>query len=995
MNQLSLKVRVIILITITAAILATSMLLTVYQLMVSDYEALVSEREQAKIERLVAELGLTQQQRLLSLEAFTARVLDDNGALLPPTILQERLQRPSVASDQFPDGLLVFDGSATAIAERDFVPNRLGTNYADRMHFQRAEGSKKPVISEPILGRVTGLPLLSFLHPIISYEGNIIGYIGGTLDLSNTPLMPSIPDLDNDPYVTTIVIDPHNRLFVSVQERFTEPQKLPAQGTDALVDAAAELRPSGSLIEHEQRRYIVATQALPDLGWIVLRAIPYEMAIAPAKATYRRFLYISLAALLSVALAAIWAASSLTLPLTRMTDRLNNMAKDARLDSDFDEQGGPEIASLARAMNRLAQERNSADAAVRETEGFLTSVLEAATELSIIATDSTGIITVFNKGSENLLGYSKDELVQKKTPALLHLESEVIARAQELSDELGAPIQGFQVFVAKAEREGLENREWTYVHKSGRHITVSLTVTVVRDEAGTVKGYLGIAQDITARKRMDQMKSEFISTVSHELRTPLTSISGALGLIVGGGLGEVPDKVNHLLSTAHRNSKRLGHLINDLLDIEKIASGKLHFDMQPQPLTPLILQAIESNEAYGAPRGITINFSDTDLDPHVQVDGQRLLQVLANLLSNAIKFSPDDSAVNVFLESTDNGVVVSIKDHGPGIPMNFRNKIFQRFAQADASDTRAKDGTGLGLAITRELIEHMGGRVGFDSKEGGGARFFFELPLAKPLHRGDSLPGLADNQATRARILVVEDDPDVAHLLMIMLNEAGYDCDTAYSGNDALRMLDETRYDLVSLDLMLPDISGLDIIGTLRRQTATRDLPIVVVSAKVEQGKLAIGGDVSHLDWLTKPIDQKHLIEVIQRQLEAARAQHLRVLHVEDDKDLHSVICAMAGDQFDIQLAPTLDEARHQVQDQHFDVILLDIGLPDGSGWDLLPDIRIAQPDAKVVILSGADLSAQDRENVEAVLLKSRLTPEALVDGISVRIQWYRSHREE
>ncbi|MFC3854044.1 response regulator [Salinispirillum marinum] len=992
MNQLSLKVRVIILIAAAAGILATGMLLTVYQLMVSDYEALVSEREQAKIERLVAELGLTQQQRLLSLEALTARVTDESGALLNPTRLQDLLRQATVASDQFPDGLLVLDSSATAIAESVFVPNRLGTNYADRAHFKRAIESRQPVISEPILGRTTGLPLLSYLYPVLSSQNELTGLIAGTLDLSNTPLIPSSPDLDNDSSVTTMVIDPQNRLFVSVQERFTEPKKLPPQGTDALVDAATALMPSGSLIEYEQRQYIVTTQALPDLGWIVLRAIPYETAIAPAKATYRQFLYISLTALLSVALAASWAAGSLTRPLTRMTDRINNMANDARFDNDFDEQGGPEVEALSRAMNRLAKERNIADAVVRETEKFLNSVLESATELSIIATDTEGTITVFNKGAENLLGYLKTELVQQNTPALFHLESEIETRARELSDELGEPIQGFQVFVSKAERDGSENREWTYVHKSGRHITVSLTVTVIRDNEGSVKGYLGIGQDITARKRMDQMKSEFISTVSHELRTPLTSISGALGLIVGGGMGELPEKVKHLLNTAHRNSKRLGHLINDLLDIEKITSGKLHFDMQRQPLKPLILQAIESNQAYGTPRGITIDFPATDLDPHVQVDGQRLLQVLANLLSNAIKFSPDNSAVKITLESTVQNVVVSINDQGPGIPMHFRNRIFQRFAQADASDSRAKEGTGLGLAITRELIEHMGGHVGFESVEGQGATFFFELPRVDSLMlEGSETVHSDDYPASKGTILVVEDDPDVAHLLTIMLKEAGYDCDMAYCGYDAMRMLDEGHYDLVSLDLMLPDISGLEIITKLRRQTVTRDLPIVVVSAKVEQGKLALVGDVSHLDWLSKPIDQTHLIDVIQRQLDTTREHHARILHIEDNKDLHDVICAMAGEQFDIQLAQTLAEAYHRLQQDFFDVILLDLGLPDGSGWDLLPDIRTSQPEAKIVILSGDELSAQERENVEVVLLKSRLTPELLIEGISDRVQRFRS----
>ncbi|KDE41012.1 Sensory box histidine kinase/response regulator [Nitrincola lacisaponensis] len=995
MNRFSLTSRITLLLVLASGLLAVGMSLTVYQLLASNYEALVAEREQAKIERLVAEVELIQQQRLLSLEAFSARIVNEDGELLSPMLLQSVLQRPSVASAQFPGGLLVFDASATAIAERDFVPDRLGTNYADRLHFQRAMESKRPVISEPILGRVTGLPILSYLHPILNMEGNIIAFVGGTLDLSKTPLIPSDRLQDEESLSSTLIIDRQNRLFVTMQERFTEPQALPATGTDELVDAAMALKPSGTVVFHQGTRYVIATQEFTDLGWTALRAIPYDQVIAPAKATYKRFLALSLISILLITTGAALIARKLTRPLAQMTQRVSDMAKTSRFESNLSTDGGPEIASLARAMNRLANERNAAEATAHQTEKFLSNLLESASEMSIIATNPAGIITVFNKGAESLLGYTKADMVNKQTPAVFHLESEVIARAQVLSDELGKPIEGFKTFVVTAEREGSETREWTYVHKSGRHITVSLAVTVVRNDDGSVAGYLGIAQDITVRKRMEQMKSEFISTVSHELRTPLTSISGALGLVVDGRLGELPEKVNHLLRTAHRNSKRLAHLINDLLDIEKIASGKLHFNMQEQPLKPLILQAIEANEALGASRSVSLDFLDrAKNDLLVRVDDQRLMQVLANLLSNAIKFSPDHGTVTVDLDVNDGEVVVSVQDQGPGISLSFRDKIFQRFAQADASDTRAKEGTGLGLAISRELVEHMSGSIGFESTEGQGSRFFFQLPrVTRSTKENNTSTIRVDSPALHARILVVEDDPDVAHLLSIMLKNAGYESDIAYRGNDALRMLEEAHFDLVCLDLMLPDISGLDIIHQLRGNPRTIDLPIVVVSAKIEQGKLEVDGDVSHIDWLAKPIDQYRLIDLIDQQLAAAIEQPPRVLHVEDDKDLHSVIVAMAGDKVDMHFATSLKDARHQLQTQVFDTILLDIELPDGSGWNLVPEVRATCPKTKIIILSGAELSTTQRAKVEAVLLKSKLTANALLEGIKDRIQWHQSRR--
>ncbi|EKO3921677.1 hypothetical protein MRM63_13390 [bacterium 19MO03SA05] len=189
MLRVPLSLRIILLVIITSTVLVGGLLMTVYKLMINDYQALVMERESAKIDRLVSELELSQQQRLLGLEGLASRVLNQEGQLSPPSILQALLQKPSVARYLFPDGVLIFDAQATLIAESDYVPGRLGTNYADRPHFQRAKETLQPVISEPILGRRTGLPLISYIHPLVTSEGDILGYLGGSLDLSKTPLL--------------------------------------------------------------------------------------------------------------------------------------------------------------------------------------------------------------------------------------------------------------------------------------------------------------------------------------------------------------------------------------------------------------------------------------------------------------------------------------------------------------------------------------------------------------------------------------------------------------------------------------------------------------------------------------------------------------------------------------------------------------------------------------------------------------------------------------
>ena len=331
MIRAPLSVRIVLLVLVTSGILVGGMLATVHQLMVSDYEALVAERETAVIKRVASELELSNQKRLLGLEAFATRLVNDDGQLLDDDTLQSLLQRSTVASELFPDGLLVLDAEATAIAEDQYSPGRLGTNYADRPHFQRARQTKQPVISEPILGRTTGLPLLSYLQPILSEDGDIIGYAGGILNLANTPLVDTGSVIESDSSTVTLIIDPQHRLFVSMQERFDRPEPLPDEGVDALVDAALSLSPSGSIVEHQRESYLVASRQLDSPGWIILRGLPYSEAIAPAKASFHHFLIITLIAMIIVGLAGAWIARSLTQPIERITRRIEYMAENARL----------------------------------------------------------------------------------------------------------------------------------------------------------------------------------------------------------------------------------------------------------------------------------------------------------------------------------------------------------------------------------------------------------------------------------------------------------------------------------------------------------------------------------------------------------------------------------------------------------------------------------------------------------------------------------------
>ncbi|MFZ6874201.1 CHASE domain-containing protein [Undibacterium sp. Di27W] len=363
------------------------------------------------------------------------------------------------------------------------------------------------------------------------------------------------------------------------------------------------------------------------------------------------------------------------------------------------------------------------------TTALQNAILDSA-NFSIIATDTAGLIQVWSKGAELMLGYSAEEMIGLQTPVCLHEPTELTNRATKLSLEFDTPVTaGFAVFALRALHGMADESEWTYKRKDGSHLPVMLSVTALRDNQGEISGFLNIAYDITERKKVEVMKNEFISTVSHELRTPLTSIRGALGLLMGGALGKMPESAEKILDIATKNCQRLVRMINDILDVEKIESGKMEFNFSQVHLIPVLEQAIAATSAYAEQHQVSLRLQTEVTEDIVRIDTDRITQVLINLLSNAAKFSPQGACVDVLLSSQPGQLRVAIIDQGIGIADEFRDRIFQKFAQAISSDFHKKSGTGLGLSISKAIIEHHGGQIGFTSVIGQGSEFFFILPV--------------------------------------------------------------------------------------------------------------------------------------------------------------------------------------------------------------------------------------------------------------------------
>lgn len=363
---------------------------------------------------------------------------------------------------------------------------------------------------------------------------------------------------------------------------------------------------------------------------------------------------------------------------------------------------------------RTQQMRARAEMEVRDRGIYLSAILDNVAD-GIITWDREGCIRSINRAGQGVFDATAREMVGIEGHKLMAKSD----RARFLT-----------WFQRQREHPDGVAAEFLGQRSNGQEFPMEVSVRSM--ELGDQQLYVGVLRDITERRRVDRMKSEFVSTVSHELRTPLTSIRGALGLLEGGAVGELPNRATELIGIAQTNSERLGHLINDLLDMEKIESGRIQFDDRPLPVMPMVDSAVAQLQGYGAELGVEFAVIARWEEAVVYADEQRMLQVLSNLLSNAAKFSPPGERVEVAVAGRDNGVRISVSDRGPGIPPEFQDRLFDKFTQADASDTRSVGGTGLGLSISKAIVERLGGELSFATEPGRGTQFFVDLPSYQP-----------------------------------------------------------------------------------------------------------------------------------------------------------------------------------------------------------------------------------------------------------------------
>ncbi|MHB8123233.1 MAG: hybrid sensor histidine kinase/response regulator [Desulfuromonadaceae bacterium] len=541
--------------------------------------------------------------------------------------------------------------------------------------------------------------------------------------------------------------------------------------------------------------------------------------------------------------------------------------------------------------------------------GALQRAIFNSANFSSIATDAKGVIQIFNVGAERMLGYTAAEVMNTITPADISDPQEVIVRANELSIELETPITpGFDALVFKA-RRGIEDiYELTYIRKDGSRFPAVVSVTALRDDQNSIIGYLLIGTDNTARKladleraRLDQVlqdknleleratlvaekanraKSDFLSSMSHELRTPLGAILGFAQLLESGVPQPTPTQMRSI-DQILKGGWYLLELINEILDLALIESGKLSLSLEPVSLAEVMRECEVMIEPQAQKRGISVTFTHQETPHYVKADRTRAKQILINLLSNAIKYNTADGKVDVTCApGSSDSVRISVRDTGAGLNPEQLEQLFEPFNRL-GQEADMEQGTGIGLVVSKRLVELMGGTIGVESTVGEGSVFWFELEqTATPTTSvqkaddaaADRIP--EQNSAHSYTLLYVEDNP--ANMMLVEDLIARRPDIRFLGARDAIHGIEMARTslpDLILMDINLPGISGIDALKILTEDQTTAHIPVIALSANAIPRDISTGLEAGFSRYLTKPIKVKELMDAVDMALKSTKKE--------------------------------------------------------------------------------------------------------------------------
>ena len=665
-----------------------------------------------------------------------------------------------------------------------------------------------------------------------------------------------------------------------------------------------------------------------------------------------------------------------------------------------------EFDAQARKLDAQRQELDSSKASLFQTDTLLSEILEAATEIGIIATNLDGRITIFNSGAERLLGWGSIEVVGSVTTELFHLKQELeAARAARAAE--GVAISGdFQVLVAGVRLGAHDDREWTFARKNGTQFRGALLTTPIRSLDGSISGYLGILQDVSLRSALNaemrrarelaeeasRMKSDFLANMSHEIRTPMNGIIGMTHLVL---MTTMTPHQREYVKKIQLSGQHLLRIINDILDISKIEAGKLSIEQADFELETTLAGVVSVIGEKAGEKGLELILDiASDVPVNVIGDSLRLGQVLINYANNAIKFTEHgeiDIVVRAREIGTDSVLLwFAVRDTGIGLSEEQKKRLFTAFSQADTSTTRQYGGTGLGLAISKQLATMMGGEVGVDSTPGVGSTFWFTARLGISHKQKREL--LPEPDLRGRHVLVVDDNDNARQVMNEMLRSMSFAVDVVSSGREAVAAVeqadrDNAPYELVFMDWHMPAMNGVDACRRIKDLALAEPPHLMLVTAYGREEVFHQAEDAGIRDVLIKPLNASTLFEAAMRALQGSAGGDLRqaaeltstalqslaaiagarILLVEDNEINQEVaLDLLRHARLEVDLAENGQVALDRLQANDYALVLMDMQMPVMDGVEATRQLRrLPGLAALPVVAMTANAQAADRQRCQ------------------------------